>query len=68
MSEHNKGLFQRVWEGMLGLVNRVCPNCGHDVNIHGENDRCLGAVYDHGVHLGWCECDSLVKKQKEKAK
>jgi hypothetical protein len=56
---------------LISLLDRLfdgpkCPNCKHDVAIHYDEGHCycLGAKYDHGVHVGWCDCTDTRKKEK----
>lgn len=63
MSGRAKGLIMQLLERIV--VGPTCPNCGHDVAIHWEeDDHCLGAVMDHGTQTGWCECTSTKRKPK----
>ncbi len=60
MSNHGKTLLRRIYD----LFSRVCPNCGHDADIHWL-DECLGAIEANGRHVRWCDCTSLRKKGKK---
>lgn len=46
---------------MRDLIRRIfgrtcCPDCPHDMSIHGRYG-CLGAVYNRlGGHERWCDC------------
>lgn len=59
MSSRGKSLFARLVE----RFGPRCLNCGHDATIH-YGGKCLGAVYDHGVHVRWCDCTTLHRKEK----
>lgn len=60
MSNRAKNLLLRIVERIMD--GPKCPNCEHDVAIHDEG-RCLGAVYDRGTHVRWCDCLSTKKEK-----
>lgn len=61
MSERAKGLLIRIAERLID--GPKCRNCDHDADIHTE-EKCLGAVYDHGTHVSWCDCPRLRRRGK----